>query len=63
MYKFWQINLYDLSIEILKGRDIWEQIIELEKSVSKENLKELLQGVLDPEAHLIPAIAEQIGKR
>ena len=54
------INLYDLSIEILKGRDIWEQIIELEKSVSKENLKELLQGVLDPEAHLIPAIASKL---
>ena len=54
------INLYDLSIEILKGRDIWEQVIEMEKSVSKENLKELLQGVLDPEAHLIPAIASKL---
>lgn len=51
------INLYDLSIEILKDRDIWDQIIEMEDSVTKEQLKELLQGVLDPEAHLVPAIA------
>lgn len=51
------INLYDLSIEILKVRDIWDQIVKMENSVSKEQLKELLQGVLDPEAHLVPTIA------
>ena len=54
------INLYDLSIEILKDRDIWGQILEMEESVSKEQLKELLQGVLDPEAHLVPAIAARL---
>ena len=54
------INLYDLSIEILKERDIWDRILELEASVSKEELKELLQGVLDPEAHLVPAIAAKM---
>ena len=54
------INLYDLSIEILKERDIWDRIVELEVSVSKEELKELLQGVLDPEAHLVPAIAAKM---
>ena len=43
-----EINLYDLSIEILKERDIWDQIVEMEDSVSKEQLKELLQGVLTP---------------
>lgn len=55
-----EINLYDLSIEILKDRDIWDQVIEMEDSVSKEQLKELLQGVLDPEAHLVPAIATKL---
>ena len=55
-----EINLYDLSIEILKDRDIWSQILEMEESVSKEQLKELLQGVLDPEAHLVPAIAARL---
>lgn len=55
-----EINLYDLSIEILKERDIWSQIIETEESVSKDELKELLQGVLDPEAHLVPAIGAKL---
>jgi hypothetical protein len=55
-----EINLYDLSIEILKERDIWDQIVEMESSFSKDQLKELLQGVLDPESHLIPAIASRL---
>jgi Domain of unknown function (DUF1788) len=55
-----EINLYDLSIEILKERGIWEQILEIEPSVSKDELKELLQGVLDPEANLVPAMAAKL---
>ncbi len=55
-----EINLYDLSIEILKERGIWEQILEIEPSVSKDELKELLQGVLDPETNLVPAMASKL---
>ncbi len=55
-----EINLYDLSIEILNARGIWEQILEMEASVSKDQLKELLQGVLDPETHLVPAMAAKL---
>jgi len=55
--KVLHINLYDLSIEILKERDIWQRVLDMEKGVSKDQLKELLQGVLDSETHLVPAIA------
>lgn len=55
-----EINLYDLSIEMLKERGIWEQILEIEPSVSKDELKELLQGVLDPETNLVPAMASKL---
>ena len=55
-----EINLYDLSIEILKERDILQQVLEMEPSVSKGEFKELLQGVLDPETHLVPAIAAKL---
>ena len=55
-----EINLYDLSVKILKDRGIWEQVLAVEPTISKDELKELLQGVLDPEAHLIPAIAGKI---
>jgi hypothetical protein len=52
-----EINLYDLSIELLKDRGIWEQVLKIEESTSKDQLKELLQGVLDSETHLVQAIA------
>ena len=58
-----EINLYDLSVEILKDRDVWNRILDIEESVSKEQFKELLQGVLDPEKHLIPAIAVKLKKK
>lgn len=58
-----EINLYDLSIALLQDRGIWERVLEMEESVSKDELKELLQGVLDPEAHLVPAIAAKMAQR
>jgi len=51
-----EINLYDLSISLLHNRGIWNDVLAAEPSVGKDELKELLQGVLDPETHLIPAI-------
>ena len=60
--KILDINLYDLAIEILQKRNIWERILETEQTVSKEQLKELLQGVLDSKAHLVPAIAAKMAK-
>ncbi len=58
-----EIDLYDLSVEILRQRGIWDRVLEMEETVSKDELRELLQGVLDPESHLIPAIAEKMSKR
>ena len=55
-----EINLYDLAIELLQERDIFQQILEIESSVSKEELKELLQNVLDSEEHLTPAISKKL---
>lgn len=57
-----EVNLYDLSVELLKARGIWERILEMEASVSKNELKELLQGVLDPAEHLIPAIGKLLAE-
>lgn len=67
--KVLEINLYDLTIELLKAREgsdegtsLWEQILAVELDVEKESLLELLQGVLDIEEHLIPAIGERIAQ-
>lgn len=58
-----EVNLYDLSVSILKDRGIWEQIIEQETTWSKDDLLELLQGPLDPETYLVPAIAKEMQKK
>lgn len=58
--KVLSINLYDLSIEILRERGVWGKALELEPTVPKDQLKELLQGTLDPAAHVVPAIAEKL---
>ena len=55
-----ELDLYDLSIELLQKRGVWERILQVEGDVSKDQLKELLQGVLDPETHLVPAIADKM---
>ena len=54
------VDLYDLSVELLKKRGIWERILKNETQFTTDKLKELLQGVLDPEKHLVPAIAEKM---
>lgn len=55
-----QIDLYDLSISILDERGIFSDILAVEADHTKSEIKELLQGVLDPAAHLIPRIGELI---
>ncbi len=55
-----EINLYDLAIEMLKSRDVWDRIVAKEPSISKPQLRELLQGLLDVERHLVPAIADKM---
>jgi hypothetical protein len=48
------INLYDLSVALLRRRGVWDQLLELEPVTGKGEVMDLLQGVLDPEHHLIP---------
>ena len=57
-----KINLYDLSIELLQARGVWDRVLSVEETITKDELKELLQGVLDPEKHLIPAMAEKMAQ-
>lgn len=58
-----RIDLYDLTIEMLKERGIWEQILEVEPTVTKQELLELFDGVLDPKENLVPAIAAKMNSQ
>ncbi|NVK29386.1 MAG: DUF1788 domain-containing protein [Gammaproteobacteria bacterium] len=55
-----EINLYDLVIEILREEGDWEWLLENETTLSREQFKEELQGVLDTETVLIPAIVTKM---
>ena len=58
-----KINLYDLSIEILKDRGIWDRVINSEPKMKKKKLWKLLSGVLDVENYLIPTISKKMAKQ
>ena len=55
-----EMNLYDLSVALLRERGIWDDVLAAEPGIGKDELKELLQGVLDPETHLIPKIGAHL---
>lgn len=58
-----EVNLYDLAVEILKNRGIWDRLLALEPEQDKSDFRELLQGMLDPQQHLAPAISAKIQDR
>lgn len=55
-----EINLYDLAIQILKDSGDWNWYITKEPELTKQEFKEELQGILDVEQVLTPAISEII---
>ncbi len=55
-----EINLYDLSVQILKERGVWERLLAAEPDQEKDDFREMIQGMLDPQDHLAPAIRTKI---
>lgn len=55
-----EINLYDLAVEILKARGAWDRVLQVEALQRKDDFRQLLQGMLDPESHIAPAIRSRI---
>ncbi len=55
-----EINLYDLSVELLKERSVWDRVLAAEPDQDKDDFREMLQGMLDPQLHIAPAIRERL---
>lgn len=55
-----EINLYDLSVEVLKARGDWEEVLEVEPELDKAEFTEMLQSMLNPQQHLAPAIRARL---
>ena len=55
-----EVNLYDLVVEILKQEGDWDWLLENEATMSRDELREELQGVLDIETVITPAISAKM---
>ena len=55
-----EINLYDLSVDVLKERGDWYEVLEVEPELDKAEFTEMLQSMLNPQQHLAPAIRERL---
>ena len=55
-----EINLYDLSVELLKERGVWDRVLAIEPTQEKTDFGEMLQGMLDPQLHIAPAIRDRL---
>ncbi|MDQ6991332.1 MAG: DUF1788 domain-containing protein [Mariprofundaceae bacterium] len=58
-----EVNLYDLSIEILDKNGDLDWYLKHEHELPKAKLMEDIQGVLDTKETLIPAIAKKMSER
>jgi len=55
-----EVNLYDLVVEVLQERGVWDDLIELEPTISKDDFREGLRSMLDPGDDLAPAIRSKL---
>ena len=56
----YEINLFDLALDMLEARGVLDKIVAKESSLSKAKLFKTLQGVLDSETKLIPQIEKLV---
>jgi hypothetical protein len=57
-----EINLYDLSIDLLKEAGDWDWYLAEETKMPKAKLLEDLQSILDVETVLVPAMADRMAR-
>jgi len=55
------VNLFDITVEILQERGVWDRLLAMEPDQDKDDFREILQGMLDPQLHIAPAIRAKIG--
>jgi len=57
-----EINLYDLSIELMKAEGDWDWYLAEEATMPKEKLLENIQSMLDVEHVLVPAMVNRMSE-
>ena len=51
-----EINLYELCVDLLKERNVWDRVLAVEPTMDKPDFLKMLQSMLDPQIHLAPAV-------
>lgn len=55
-----EVNLYDLVVELLKDRNVWDDLIAMEPDTPKDDFREGLRSMLDPGDDIAPAIRARL---
>jgi hypothetical protein len=55
-----EINVYDLAVELLHERGVWDDLIAMEPITPKDDFREGLRSMLDPGDDLAPAIRAKL---
>lgn len=55
-----EVNLYDLTVDILQERGVWDRLLRLETEQGKDAFLKPLQNMLDPGTKLIAAIKHRL---
>jgi len=55
-----EVNLYDVTVEMLQERGVWDRLLKLEAEQGKDAFIKPLQNMLDPATKLGPAIQAKI---
>lgn len=57
-----EVNLYDLTVDILQERGVWDRLLRLETEQGKDAFLKPLQNMLDPGTKLIAAIKHRLDR-
>ena len=54
------LNLYDLTVELLKARGVWDRLLAKEASTPKDRFFDTMLNVTEPKHELVPTIAAKL---
>ena len=55
-----EINLYDLCVDLIKERNLWDKLLEMEKGWDKHKFSNQLKNLIDVSEKIIPEISKRI---
>jgi len=54
------LDLYDIVVELLKARGVWDRLVEKEASIPKDRFFQTMLNVTEPKQEIAPLIAQKL---